>query len=310
MTVYDLKTMQACKIEGKTVVALGTFDGCHLGHASVLQNAFYKAKELKIKSLVYTFDSLCNKDGKMIMTLDEKIKEISRFGIDYIAIDSFENVRELEGEEFVNDILVSKLGAVYAACGFNYRFGKNASCNAEMLATFFENLGGSVQISEKIMYNGAPISSSHIRNQIQNGSIEELLSYMRPYSIYSMVEKGKGMGSKDLGFATVNQQIPLGKVVPCVGVYITDCEIGENAFPAITNVGYRPTTDGENTFLNVETHIIGYSGVLYYSFLRVNFYKYLRPEKKFSSLEELKEQIEADKKNALGYFGYNEKGPF
>ncbi len=310
MTVYNLKTMQICKIEEKTVVALGTFDGCHMGHASVLQNAFYKAKELKIKSLVYTFDSLCDKDGEMILTLDEKIKAISKFGIDYIAIDSFKNVKELNGEEFVKEILVDKLGAVFATCGFNYRFGKNASCNAEALTAFFENLGGSVQISDKIMYKDTPISSSHIRRQIQNGNIEELLFYMRPYSIYSMVEKGKGMGSKDLGFATVNQQIPGGKVIPCVGVYITECEIGEDVFPAITNVGYRPTTDGENTFLNVETHIIGYSGILYYSYLRVNFYKYLRPEKRFSSLEELKNQIESDKKSALEYFGYKEKGLF
>ena len=309
MTVYDLKTMQACKIDEKTVVALGTFDGCHLGHASVLQNAFYKGKAEKIKSLVYTFDGICNKDGEMILTLDEKIKAISKFGIDYIAIDTFENVKELSGEEFVTEILVDKLGAKFATCGFNYRFGKNASCNAENLATFFENLGGSVQISEKVMYKDTPISSSHIRNQIQNGNIEELLSYMRPYSIYSMVEKGKGIGNKDLGFATVNQQIPKGKVVPRVGAYITECEIGEDVFPAVTNVGYRPTTDGENTFLNVETHIIGYTGILYYSYLRVNFYKYLRPEKRFSTIEELGKQIKKDKISALEYFGYKEKGP-
>lgn len=307
MTIYDLKTMQACKIEEKTVVALGTFDGCHLGHASVLQSAFYKAKELKAKSVVYTFDTLCNKEGEAILTLEEKIKAISKFGIDYIAIDTFENVRELSGEDFVKDVLVNGLGAIFATCGFNYRFGKNASCDAEALSAFLKNLGGSVQICDKIMYNDVPISSSHIRNQIKNGNIEELLSYMRPYSIYSMVEKGKGMGNKDLGFATINQQIPNGKVVPCIGVYITECEIGEDVFPAITNVGYRPTTDGENTFLNVETHIIGYSGVLYYSYLRVNFYKYLRPERKFSSLDELKAQIEQDKKSALEYFGYKEK---
>lgn len=305
MTVYDLKTMQICKVEGKTVVALGTFDGCHLGHASVLQNAFYKAKELKIKSLVYTFDSLCCKEGASILTLEEKIKAISKFGIDYIAIDTFENVRELSGEEFVKDVLVKELGAAFATCGFNYRFGKNALCNAENLDTFFKNEGGSVQISEKIMYNDTPISSSHIRKQIQNGNVEELLSYMRPYSIYAMVEKGKGIGAKDLGFATINQQMPKGKVTPCTGVYITECEIGEDVYPAITNVGYRPTTDGENTFLNVETHIIGYSGNLYYSYLRVNFYKLLRPEKRFNSLDELKNQIEADKKSALEYFGYN-----
>lgn len=301
MTVYDLKTMQICKISEKTVVALGTFDGCHLGHASVLQKAFYKAKELKIKSLVYTFDSV--KGTEQILTLEEKIKGIRKFGIDYIAIEKFENVRDLNGEEFVNNILINELKACFAVCGFNYRFGKNAAHSAEDLQVLFEKTGGSVQISEKIVYGDTVVSSTLIRNCIKNGDVEKILDFVRPYSIYANVEKGKGLG-KENGFATINQQIPFGKVVPKKGVYITECEIGEDVYPSVTNVGYRPTTDGENTFLNVETHIIGYKGILYSSWLRVNFYKYIRDEKKFSSLEELKEQIENDKKSALLYFGH------
>lgn len=302
MTVYDLKTMQITEPQGSLAVALGTFDGCHIGHASVLQSTFYKAKELKIKSLVYTFDTSMLKGQELILTLDEKIKAISKFGIDYVAVEQFDNVKNLSGEEFVSSVLKDKLRATFVACGYNYRFGKNASCTAENLVEFFEKVGGSVQISPEITYNGAPVSSTLIRNKIKDGEIEELVSYMRPYSIYSLVERGKGLG-KGLGFATINQQIPKGKVVPKTGVYITECEIGEDVYPAITNVGYRPTTDGENSHLNVETHIIGFSGDLYSSCLRVNFYKYLRDERKFSSIEELCCQIEADKKTALEYFG-------
>ncbi|MBO5261549.1 MAG: bifunctional riboflavin kinase/FAD synthetase [Clostridia bacterium] len=302
MIIYDLKTMQACSLKENTVVALGTFDGCHAGHASVLLNAFYKAKELKVKSVVYTFDTSKIKGQTLIMTLEEKIKALQKFGIDYVAVEELEQVRNLSGEEFASNVLFGSLNAVFATCGFNYRFGRGASCTAQDLALIFKNNGGSVQISEEILYDGVPVSSTLIRSKIEKGEIESILPYSRPYSVYAMVEKGKGLGGKH-GIATVNQQIPVGKVVPKHGVYITECEIGEDVYPSVTNIGYRPTTDGENSFLNMETHILGYFGNLYHSYVRVNFYKYLREEKRFSDFEELKCQIERDKKEALEYFG-------
>ena len=301
MEILDLKTMQKCEIKENTIIALGTFDGCHLGHASVLQNAFYKAKKMKIKSLAYTFDNTFFKGEASIFTLEEKIRAIRKFGIDYIAIESFDKIKNMDGESFVKDILVSELKGVGASCGYNYRFGKNASCNASDLTEFFKNIGGSVQISQEVMYQGQAISSSFIRRLIKNGEVEAFLEYMQPYSVYAVVEKGKGLG-KEFGVATINQQIPKGKALPKNGVYITECEIGEDVYPSITNIGYRPTTDGENDYLNMETHIIGYDGVLYSSCVRVNFYKYIREEKKFGSIEELKAQIELDKIQAIKYF--------
>lgn len=301
MTVYELKTMQICEIKEKTVVALGTFDGCHAGHFSVLQNAFYKAKEQGVKSVAYTLDTSEVKGQALIMTLEEKIKAISKFGIDYVAVEHLSCVKGLSGEEFVSSVLREQLHACALVCGFNYRFGKGALSDASDLKAFFEKNGGSVYICDKITYEGEAVSSSLIRNKIENGEVEKILSYSRPYSIFARVERGKGLGSQH-GVATVNQEIPSGKVVPKTGVYITECEIGEDVYPAVTNVGYRPTTDGENNFLNVETHIIGYSGDLYYSSLRINFYKRLRDERKFSSFEELKAQIERDKAEAIAFF--------
>ena len=301
MTVYDLKTMQICEIKENTVVALGTFDGCHSGHASVLQNAFYTAKKAGLKSLVYTFDTSAVKGQDLIMTLDEKIKAIKKFCIDYIAIESFESVRDLSGEEFFERVLVAELNARHGVCGFNYRFGKKASCNAEKLRELFEKNGGSVCISPQIVFDGCPVSSTLIRERIRQGEVESIIPFSSPYSIYAKVEKGKGLGNK-MGMATVNQSLPSGKVVPKTGVYITECEIGEDVFPSVTNVGYRPTTDGENTRLNVETHIIGYSGQLYDSYLRVNFYKRIRDEKRFDSFAELALQVEMDKRQATDYF--------
>lgn len=301
MVVYDLKTMQVSEIKENTVVALGTFDGCHRGHASVLQNAFYKAKELGLKSVAYTLDTSSAKNQALIMTLEEKIKAIKKFGIDYIALEELENVQNLSGEEFVNTVLKDSLKTVFATCGFNYHFGRGAKCGVADLERFLKNSGGSVQISEKIVLDNTPVSSTLIRGFIENGEVERLLSVSAPYSIYAEVERGKGLGSRH-GFATINQHMPAGKVIPKQGVYITECEIGEDVYPAITNVGVRPTTDGENARMNVETHIIGYTGDLYYSWLRVNFYKYLRDERKFDSIEELKRQIDKDKDKAISYF--------
>ena len=250
MTVYDLKTMQKCEIKENTVVALGTFDGCHLGHAAVLRSAFYKAKANGIKCVAYTFDTSEAKGQELLLTLEEKIKAIKGFGIDYVAIEQFENIRSLSASEFVNGVLFDKLRAAHAACGFNYRFGKGASATALDLREFFENVGGSVDISKKITCNGIAVSSTSLREMVKNGDVEGVMSCMRPYSLYSLVESGKGMGKK-MGFATINQSIPDCKVKPKTGVYITECEIGEDVYPAVTNVGYRPTTDGENNRLNV-----------------------------------------------------------
>lgn len=311
MVIYDLKTMQRCEISENTVVALGTFDGCHLGHVSVFNAALNEAKKRHMKSAVYTFESIPKssiekKDVPCIFTLDEKIKFIRKTGIDYIAIDKIENVRNMSGEEFFETVLIKSLHASCASCGFNYRFGKNAMWNSRDLASFFEKTGGSVRISEEITAFGKPLCSTAIRDMIEKGEVEKVLEFSSPYSIYSEVLRGKMLG-RTIGIPTVNQKIPDGKVIPARGVYITECEIGEDVYPSVTNVGIRPTTDGENAPENVETHIIGYEGNLYSSFVRVNFYRFLRGEKRFSNVEELKNQILLDEKSAKEYFGMSGK---
>lgn len=300
MQIFDLKTMQQCEISDKTIVALGTFDGCHTGHMSVFRSGFLMAKSKGLKSVVYTFSALPKKDAKSILTLNEKIKRIKNCGIDYVAIDDFEEVKSLDGIDFLNQVLVGKLKAVGASCGFNYRFGSKALYNCNDLKDFFEKNGGSVEICPEITYNGTPVSSTHIRSCIENGRVEEILPFSPPYSIYARVLEGKRLG-RTIGAPTINQEIPKEKVAPLKGVYITECEIGEDVYPSVTNVGTRPTVE-DNGSVNMETHIIGYEGVLYSSFIRVNFYKRIRDEKKFSSLDELKNQISLDAKEAEKYF--------
>ncbi len=304
MKIYDLQTMQECEINSDTVVALGTFDGCHLGHMSVIRSAYLKAKSLKIKSLVYTFDEIpkskADNQIKAILTIEEKIKFIRKSGIDYIAIDSFDSIKDIEGNAFVESILKSRLKAKCVSCGYNYRFGKNAKYTGEDLKAFFKNDGECVDICQKVCVNNEDVSSTLIRKKINNGSVEDILEYSTPYSIYSKVIEGKKLG-RTIGIPTINQQIPKEKITPKKGVYITECEIGENVYPSITNVGLRPTVENTDRE-NMETYIIGFNGNLYNSYIRVNFYKRLRDEIKFDSLNELKAQIEKDIEKAKAYF--------
>jgi riboflavin kinase/FMN adenylyltransferase len=304
MKIYDLQTMQECEINSDTVVALGTSDGCHLGHMSVIRSAYLKAKSLKIKSLVYTFDEIpkskANNQIKAILTIEEKIKFIRKSGIDYIAIDSFDSIKDIEGNAFVESILKSRLKAKCVSCGYNYRFGKNAKYTGEDLKAFFKNNGECVDICQKVSVNNEDVSSTLIRKKINNGSVEDILEYSTPYSIYSKVIEGKKLG-RTIGIPTINQQIPKEKITPKKGVYITECEIGEDVYPSITNVGLRPTVENTDRE-NMETYIIGFNGNLYNSYIRVNFYKRLRDEIKFDSLNELKAQIEKDIEKAKAYF--------
>ena len=305
MIIYDLSTMQICDIHEKTVVALGTFDGCHAGHMQVFAGCRELACERKAKSAVYTFSSLPKspKSGTLcLFSLSERIKAIRGAGIDFLCIEDFESVSEMSGQDFLNDILVSKLHAVGACCGFNFRFGKNASLGASDLENFFKSLGGCVRICDKIDYKGEVLSSSLLRAFVEKGEVEELLNVCQPYSIYSVVEHGKELG-RTIGIPTINQKIPSEKVAPARGVYITECEIGEDVFPSVTNVGVRPTVESDG-MQNMETFIIGFNGSLYGSSVKVNFYKLLRAEKKFSSIEELKSEIEANVQSAIDYFSH------
>ena len=302
MIIYDLKTMQICDIRERTVVALGTFDGCHEGHRAIFGGAIRLASRLRVKSAVFTFFAPPRADiKKSIYTIEEKISFIRHTGVDYLIIEDFSAIRDLTGNEFIDSILLSRLNAIGAVCGYNYRFGKNAECDAEFLKQYIEKSGGSVEICPQISYNGKPISSSHIRHCIERGEVEDIMQYSDPYSVYAMVEHGKELGRK-MGTPTINQHIPTEKAVPKRGVYITECEIGEDVYPSVTNVGARPTTDGDGAQENMETHIIGYEGDLYSSYVRVNFYKFLRNEKKFDSVDELKAQILNDISEATDYF--------
>lgn len=294
-------TARGCN--GKSAVALGFFDGLHLGHIEVIKQTLMKPE---LCSVVFTFNNKTMlpkfKERENIISYDLKLELLARIGIDYIFAPDFADLRDLSPEEFVDRILVEKLNAGFVACGYDFRFAKGGRADAAELARICVDRGIEACVVPAVMIDGEPISSTSIRELIRNGDIvsaNKLLGYELTY-VLEVIE-GKKNGRK-IGFPTINQVIPDGMIAPKLGVYKSWTQIGNRNYPSITNIGLKPTIeleDGEERTPEMETHIIGFSGNLYGLRARVVLREYMRDERRFDSLEELGKQLEQDKAAAL-----------
>ena len=263
----------------RKAVALGDFDGMHLAHKTVATGAQ--------KVTIYCVN---NK-----FTLLQKSIFERRFPNALFA--DFEALKNMSAEDFINKILLDELGAQTLLCGYNFRFGKNAMWSAVDLRSYLEKKDVWVRILEHLDFKGEPISSSRIRTCLKEGNIldaNEMLGYNFTYE--SKVEGGDKRG-RIIGFPTINQSIPEGLTVPKYGVYESRVEIGGRLYKALTNIGIRPSFKLDEPIS--ESHIFGFDGDLYGEIIRVELIKYLREEKEFSSLDELKEQLENDKSSII-----------
>lgn len=281
-----------------SAVALGIFDGVHLGHRAVI-NAALSQRSNGLTGSVFTFEPECvlRKPGGSagyIYTSAEKdmlLKE--NIGIENVYSPAFDELCGLSGEEFASEILKKRMDAAYVCCGADFRFGKNASCGAEELEKFGRRFGFETEIVKKVESDGAPVSSSRIRELLLSGGVDKankLLGWN--YFMYSAVADGNHIG-RTIDFPTINQNFADGQLVPAYGVYSSFTNIGGKIMQSITNIGVKPTIEGERRPL-AETHIIGFSGDLYGQILNVSISRFIRPEMKFSSVDELKEQIKCD----------------
>lgn len=274
----------------KTVaIALGTFDGIHKGHLAVL----WSALESKVdKKVVVTFAAPPMKVGaKLIMPENIKEKEFLRLGFDEILLLDFQEVKDMSPTEFLC-MLKEKYNIKTISCGFNYRFGKKAEGNTEFLQKWAEENGVECKTIPPVMFEGEPISSTRIRLSIEQGDMEKaskMLGY--DYFIESPVINGDARG-RQMGFPTANQIPQSLEVLPKFGVYKTECEVDGKKYSSITNIGIRPTYKTDVPI--AETHIVDFSGDIYGKTIRVSFKQFIREEKKFHSLEEVKEQIKKD----------------
>lgn len=282
-------------------VALGTFDGVHMGHREILHLAKENANGMPV--VCFTFENipaLIFDDSKMpVFTIEEKLDALAKAGVDYVYMPKFTKEfaahSHMEFLEFLRDSLFAKI----ISCGFNYSFGYMAKGRAQDIRNFAEENDMTAFISGSIEYGGKTVSSTRIRKEIVAGNIEEaniLLGSM--FTLSGKVVAGKRLGHT-LGFPTINFTYP-DKIIAKRGVYISRVKADGVIYPAITNIGMRPTVENTDK-MNVETYIIGYSGDLYGRLMNVELVKFIREEHKFSSIDELKKQLEQDKKIALQY---------
>lgn len=290
-------------------IALGTFDGVHLGHSALLNKLIEISKQDNLNSLVYTFDELplnvlFNESKiKIIMTQAEKEDAISNFEIDYLYIKHFDpQYADMSYKDFIK-LLLTFPKLKHIIVGFNFTFGYKAEGSSSILKSMLEKAGVKVTVIPPVLYDNIPVSSSKIRNYISDGEVECVSKLLgQPYSIESIVVQGKQLGNT-LGFPTANINYDSTKALPKPGVYITLTEVDGKSFPSISNVGYNPTVESNNNKkIKIETNLLDYSDSLYGEKIRVYFIKKVRDEKTFRSLEDLKEQITKDVHTARKYF--------
>jgi riboflavin kinase/FMN adenylyltransferase len=288
-------------INAHTVIALGNFDGVHLGHQEIITRTVDNARAAGYKSAVFTFSNhpknLLAKDDqtrvKNILYADEKAEIISNLGVDYLLNIPFgKEILQMEPIRFIEELLVETFKMKEAYCGFNYRFGYKAAGNAEILMKEGIKKGFGIHILEPFKIDGNIVSSSLIRALIADGSVDQCMKYMgRCYAVGGEVVVGNKLG-RTIGFPTSNIVIDETMITPPNGVYITYCIYNGVRYPSITNVGVKPTIG--NYHKNVETHIFNFNKELYGKQIRVEFIKKTRDEKKFASVQELSKQITDD----------------
>jgi len=291
-----------------TAVGLGMFDGLHIGHMELINKLIEQSRFNKLDSVIFTFknhpENTIKKTlyTKLLTTERQKIEILNKTGLDYVILQEFdEGFSHVMPEDFVREILVNKLGMKLAVAGFNYRFGYKGQGNVDLLKELGNKYNFDVIVIPPVMIDNELVSSTLIRNYISKGQMEKVFKLLgRYYSIDGTVEEGKRLGS-ELGFPTANIYPHTYVVLPMGGVYITKTIIDGKEYCSITNVGVNPTVENSRQ-VKLETHIINFNQDVYKREIEVFFIKRIREEKRFSSKEELAEQISEDLKQAVEFF--------
>lgn len=282
-----------------TVLSLGKFDGLHLGHELLMRSVFER-KAAGLKAAVFTFDippkgALENTSAQVITTAEEKQRLFEARGVDYLIECPFTTqIMHMEAEDFVREI-VKRLRVRCMVVGTDFRFGYKRRGDYQMLRSLAGTYGYELVVVEKMQYKGRDISSTYIREELQSGNIalaNRLLGY--PYFLQGQVIHGNRVG-RTLGFPTVNIKLPGEKLLPPFGVYLSQVQLEGNRYGGITNIGKKPTVQGKNSdIVGAETYIYNFSRDVYDRDIRVDILEYVRPEICFSSVEELKRQLDTD----------------
>ena len=291
------------------VIALGFFDGVHLGHAALLRLTRRRADELGIPAAVLTFDThpdtlVYHQPVPLINTLeDRKYLMEEKFSMDEVILAHFDRaMMEMPWESFVEDYLLGELGAKHVVCGHDFSFGYRGQGTPDKLRRLCAQRGVGVNVVDKVSLGGITVSSTHIRQLIRQGDMEAAAQMLgHRHFLSGEVLHGKELGRR-LGFPTANLALPEGLIAPAYGVYATLVTLPDgSAHPAVTNVGVRPTVHDQLGRL-VEAWILDCTAELYGEKIRVEFFTRLRGEKKFDSLEALREEVLRNADETRAYF--------
>ncbi|MDT4897507.1 MAG: riboflavin kinase / adenylyltransferase [Acidobacteriota bacterium] len=297
------------EIARPTVLTLGVFDGLHLGHQLIMRTVVERARALQAVPTVITFDphprAVLHPESAppLLQTFDQKIEAFGVLGIEQAIVVRFtRSFAEIEAEDFLRDVVRDRLHAAEVYLGRGFAFGRNREGNIELLRRVSERLGFRAEEVPEVRLHGQRISSSRIRELLAEGRVNLARRMLgRPYGVEGRVVRGMERG-RTLGFPTANLR-PQNRVIPRGGVYITATLIEGAWRRSITNIGTRPTFEGDGALEpSVETYVMNWTGDLYGDVVRVRFLDRLRDEQKFASIDELKKQIARDRDRASVYF--------
>lgn len=286
------------QITGESVVVLGNFDGVHKGHQMLLHEAKAKAKENNLMAIALSFYPhptwvLGNNPKPLVMSRQDRKHQIKAEGMDlFIEYPFTVDFAHISPDIFFKDVLVDKLHARVVVVGSNYFFGKNKVGNVDYMKVLGEKYDVEILVVDTVKKDGQVISSTHIRQLISEGKMEEAESFLgHPYTVIGTVVHGKKLG-RTIGFPTINMIADPARIHPPNGVYATTVKVYNHEYMGITNVGYNPTVG--SSYKMIETHIIDFTGEIYGEEVEVAFHKFIRPEQKFDNVEELSKQIARD----------------
>lgn len=292
-------------MEERIIYALGFFDGVHLGHQALLAECRRMAKELSCKAGVVTFlghpDTLVSgKTPPLINTSADRERLLRQFGMDEVVALKFDKkLMKMPYMTFFR-MLLKEYGAAGLVCGADFRFGNLGEGNAEKLQAACSEAGIPCVVVPEQKLDGITVSSTHIRGLLERGDMETATRFLgHPHIFTGIVVPGRHLG-RTIGIPTANLVLPKGVLMPEFGVYACRTSIDGKTYPAVTNVGIRPTVEGWG--VTVEPWILGFDGDLYGQSLTLEFYKYLRPERKFPSLADLQAEIQKNAAQTEKYF--------
>ena len=291
----------------QTIYALGFFDGVHLGHAALLASCRKLAEEQGCKAAAVTFSShpdtlVLGKTPNLINTIEDRVRLLKAAGMDDVIVLPFDKrMMTCPWQDFLT-LLVEHYHAAGLVCGHDFRFGNRGEGNATLLQDYCQEKGMPCAIVPEQKLEEVTISSTHIRTLLENGNMEEAVRFLgHPHILTGRVEHGRQLG-RTVGIPTANLHIPEGVLTPRLGVYACKAtlENGET-YMAVTNIGSRPTVNGHR--ITVEPWLLDFSGDLYGQKLNLSLYSFLRPERKFSDLEELSAEIRKNEAQTRKFFG-------